>query len=56
MLWCVAMAMCPGTLLNLLFVSLQPFRLGTKKYIDLVDLAENTQGLCADGKMDSRQP
>ena len=35
----------PGSLLNALFVSLQPFRLGSKKYLDLADLADNPDGL-----------
>ena len=42
----------PGTLLNGLFVSLQPFRLGSKKYIDLVDLADNPQGLRTFARME----
>ena len=42
----------PGTLLNALFVSLQPFRLGSKKYLDLVDLADNPEGLRTFARME----
>ena len=42
----------PGPLLNGLFVALQPFRLGSKKYIDLVDLADNPQGLRTFARME----
>ena len=42
----------PGALLNTLFVSLQPFRLGSKKYIDLIDLADNPAGLKTFARME----
>ena len=42
----------PGALLNTLFVSLQPFRLGSKKYIDLIDLADNPARLKTFARME----
>ena len=42
----------PGSLLNALFVSLQPFRLGSKKYLDLADLADNPEGLRTFARME----
>tara|TARA_Y100001960_G_scaffold330941_1_gene426427 strand:- start:1386 stop:2438 length:1053 start_codon:yes stop_codon:yes gene_type:complete len=42
----------PGNLLNAVFVSLQPFRLGSKKYLDLVDLADNPEGLRTFARME----
>lgn len=35
----------PGAMLNALFVALQPFRLGSKKYLDLIDLADRPAAL-----------
>lgn len=42
----------PGAFLTALFVSLQPFRLGSKKYLDLVDLADDPQGLRTFARME----
>jgi len=35
----------PGDMLNMLFLSLQPFRLNSQKYVGLMDLADNRQAL-----------
>ncbi len=42
----------PGAMLNALFISLQPFRLGSKKYLDLVDLAEHPEALATFARME----
>lgn len=42
----------PGTLLNALFLAMQPFRLGSKKYLDLVDLADDPEGLRTFARME----
>lgn len=42
----------PGAMLNALFIALQPFRLGSKKYLDLVDLADNPDALQTFARME----
>ncbi len=42
----------PGAMLNALFIALQPFRLGSKKYLDLVDLADNPNALQTFARME----
>mgnify|MGYP001166220117 FL=1 len=42
----------PGSLLNALFIALQPFRLGGKKYLDLADLANDPERLHTFARME----